>query len=322
MLIQHLALQVPDKAEYRAKTSLAIVTLMRDLSVNIFNRVVRWIFAWAHNEKVAHRQFALEVMGRLMQENERSHDASQNEQAEDPSQEPSIGIDLDEGVPVPNLTSPDASKPVQKSASSSYLGDLVSHKFIFGVIFSRCRDVSATVRAKALQTLADITAANNPTIIMVIQSMMEQHQGSASQKPVPMGNDDMVDFAELLGDESADLASINPLPSAACFTEFLRKRALDDSVYVRKNALQVIVNVLKFSEDLLRDDLVSILSEHCRDSSLMVRKLMAGALTDLLRTYPTKTMMIRHWVDGLFPLILDVEQKAAEKVMEVRLIEE
>ena len=29
--------------------------------------------------------------------------------------------------------------------------DLVSHKFIFGVIFSRCRDVSATVRAKALQ---------------------------------------------------------------------------------------------------------------------------------------------------------------------------
>ena len=27
-------------------------------------------------------------------------------------------------------------------------GNLFSHKFLFGVIFSRCRDLSATVRAK------------------------------------------------------------------------------------------------------------------------------------------------------------------------------
>ncbi|TRY62148.1 hypothetical protein TCAL_11306, partial [Tigriopus californicus] len=297
VLIQHLALQVPDKAEYRAKTSLAIVTLMRDLSVDIFNRVVRWIFAWAHNEKVAHRQFALEVMGRLMQENERSHGNPQDQPSEGdkrarvPTEEPTTTPDnLVDNLPEPPLPS-----------SSSYLGDLVSHKFIFGVIFSRCRDVSATVRAKALQTLADITAAHNPTIIMVIQSMMEKPTESST----PMGNDDMVDFVELLGDEKADLARIHPLPSAACFTEFLRKRALDDSVYVRKNALQVIVNVLKFSEDLVRHDLVSILSEHCRDSSLMVRKLMATSLTDLLKMYSSKPVMIRHWVDGLFPLILD-----------------
>ena len=32
-----------------------------------------------------------------------------------------------------------------------------SHKFLFGVIFSRCNDSSALVRAKALSTLAEVT---------------------------------------------------------------------------------------------------------------------------------------------------------------------
>ena len=49
----------------------------------------------------------------------------------------------------------------------------VTHSFLFGVIFSRCRDVSATVRAKALQTLADITAANNKTMAKVISNIFQ-----------------------------------------------------------------------------------------------------------------------------------------------------
>eukprot|EP00095_Tigriopus_kingsejongensis_P003824 maker-scaffold2482_size15237-snap-gene-0.3 protein:Tk03824 transcript:maker-scaffold2482_size15237-snap-gene-0.3-mRNA-1 annotation:"condensin-2 complex subunit d3" len=345
VLVQHMALQVPDKAEFRSKTSHAIVSLMRELpSGQVFNRMVRWFFAWAHSEKVAHRQFSLEVMGRLIQENERGQEpvgaspekvpiltpdaAQEPSETLDAAKEPPKTLDIETGLISENIVHPlpEASQeirvtePSEATVSSqtvkkrSYLGDLVSHKFIFGVIFSRCRDVSATVRAKALQTLADITAANNPIIVTVIQSMMDQSAQIGSQPNAALEN--MVDFVELLEDESKDLGAINPLPSAACFTEFLRKRALDESVYVRKNSIQVIVNILKFSADLLQEDLVSILSEHCRDSSLMVRKLISGALTDLLKTYPTNDMVIRHWVDGLFPLILDVEQKAAEKVLE------
>ena len=48
-----------------------------------------------------------------------------------------------------------------------------------------------------------------------------------------------VDFVEILEDPEADLSEVNPLPSAHAFIDFLRRRALDDSVYVRKNALQV-----------------------------------------------------------------------------------
>ena len=44
---------------------------------------------------------------------------------------------------------------------------------------------------------------------------------------------------------------------------------------------------------------------------------MVGSLTELLRTYPENDVVIDNWVEGIFPLILDVEQKAAEKVQEV-----
>jgi hypothetical protein len=48
----------------------------------------------------------------------------------------------------------------------------------------------------------------------------------------------MIDFASLL-ESDEDWASVNPLPSTEAFIDFLRRRALDESVYVRKNALQV-----------------------------------------------------------------------------------
>jgi hypothetical protein len=123
----------------------------------------------------------------------------------------------------------------------------------------------------------------------------------------------------LLEEDDVDLAEIDPLPSTEAFLEFLRKRALDESVYVRKNALQVLENILKFSDNLhmLGEDLISILAEHCRDSSLMVRKQMVGSLTELVRRYPDNDMVIRKWVEGVFPLILDVEQKSCERVLEV-----
>lgn len=52
-------------------------------------------------------------------------------------------------------------------------------------------------------------------------------------------NHEHVNFVEILQDPEADLSEINPLPSTHAFIDFLRRRALDDSVYVRKNALQV-----------------------------------------------------------------------------------
>ena len=113
-----------------------------------------------------------------------------------------------------------------------------------------------------------------------------------------------VDFIELLQDPEADLSSVNPLPQSEAFIDFLRKRALDESVYVRKNALQVLENILRFyasqSQDLehLALELVGILGEHCRDPSVMVRKQIASSLTEIVKAYPDNDTVVHHWVEG------------------------
>ena len=74
-----------------------------------------------------------------------------------------------------------------------------------------------------------------------------------------------MDFLKLLEDpEGSDWNEVNPLPSTEAFIAFLRKLALDESVYVRKNALQVLENILKLSGNVLSEDLIQILAEHCR----------------------------------------------------------
>ena len=44
VLIQHCALRVPERAEFRHRASLAIVELMRGLPTNVTRRIVHWFF--------------------------------------------------------------------------------------------------------------------------------------------------------------------------------------------------------------------------------------------------------------------------------------
>lgn len=296
VLIQHLALKVPERAEFRQKASGAIITMLLGLPHGFFTKTVYWFFRLAHTDKSAHRQFAIEVIGRLLAENER--------------EKPAQGADHDYGQ----------GQDKQVAKPKDYNELFASHQFLFGVIFSKCKDNSALVRAKALNTLADVTAKadENPVIADVINSLFDsQIVENATQT---------VDFLDLLGsieDKLDDNLNINPLPKSQDFIEFLRRRALDDSVFVRKHALAVLENILRYyshQEDQVLApqalDLVSILSEHCRDPSVMVRKQIVVSLTEILKAFPDNLLVINKWVEGVFPLILDVEQKAAEKVLE------
>ena len=160
------------------------------------------------------------------------------------------------------------------------------------------------VRAKALSTLADVTsnAHENAVIADVIKNLFSNSDESQLKRTV--------DFFELLNSPDEDLKKVNPLPKSADFIEFLRRRALDDSVFVRKHALQVLENILRYyssqrqtlSQEAL--DLVSILTEHCRDPSVMVRKAIVVSLTEIVKAYPENPIIITKWVEGIFPLIL------------------
>ena len=264
IMIQHLAVKVPEKAEFRHKASAAIVALILGLDQDAFTRTVHWFFKFGHNEKSSHRLFAIEVMGKLLNENERENKAQNSDEEASDDARPQLSQIQEQSAEEKDSSDEEKEEePVVSPRKDT--GNLISHKFLFGVVFSRCRDISATVRAKALQTLAEITAANNRTMAKVIQNIFEDIEavGPSSNEPI--------DFVELLQDPNVDLSTINPLPTTDAFIEFLRRRALDDSVYVRKNALQVLENILKFSagtsdnSGLLKSqygqELVKILSE-------------------------------------------------------------
>lgn len=55
----------------------------------------------------------------------------------------------------------------------------------------------------------------------------------------------------------------------------------------------------------------------CIDFSVIVRKMMIQGLTDLLNTYPDNALMVKAWVEGVFPLVTDNEVKCQEKAIEV-----
>ena len=154
------------------------------------------------------------------------------------------------------------------------------------------------VRAKALSTLAEVTSKmdSNPVIADVLKNLVGPSNDENEKRTV--------DFFELLQNPKSDLSKVNPLPKSEEFIDFLRKRALDDSVFVRKNALQVLENILKYyseNQNLESDialELVSILSEHCRDPSVMVRKQIIVSLTEILKAFPDNEMIIKKWVEG------------------------
>ena len=71
ILIQHLAMKVPERAEYRHKACDAIIILLLGLPHSVYTSTITWFFRLVHVEKSANRLFALEIMGKLLAENER-----------------------------------------------------------------------------------------------------------------------------------------------------------------------------------------------------------------------------------------------------------
>ena len=139
---------------------------------------------------------------------------------------------------------------------------------MFACVFGRCSDVSPSVRSAALKTLAEMTEGGGAAAALLAEVLASDAQGEE------------VVLATVLQDEEADLATMRLLPSRHRFITFIRRRALDQSVAVRRSALQVLENLLRSSEAMMADGLVEVMAEHCRDSSLAVRKQMVASLSE------------------------------------------
>ena len=223
---------------------------------------------------------------------------------------PSAEVSVDSSVePSPGPTTPSSPPESNTTTTATTPSQSISNSFLFASIYGRCGDISASVRAQALNTLGEITGEQADSVKEVLDTIFAQDK--ASRGPLSL--------TDVLKDPNMDLPNLDFLPSGDELIQFLRRRALDQSVFVKKSAFQVLENILQTSDTLMAEDLVSVLAEHCRDSNLALRKQMVISLTEQVKTYPDMSSLVSTWVQRVLPLILDVEAKASEKVLECML---
>ncbi|NXK88772.1 CNDD3 protein, partial [Formicarius rufipectus] len=124
ILLQHICIKVPDKADYRTHAAQALVTLLNKLPCVEFAEFISWLYKYSLN-KVSYRVFALDVALALLDLPERPPDSS---------------LSLEQ----------------QKLLKHKFLVQVM--------VFGRCSDKAPAVRSKALSSFAhclDMKAADS-----------------------------------------------------------------------------------------------------------------------------------------------------------------
>ncbi|ROT83248.1 putative condensin-2 complex subunit D3 [Penaeus vannamei] len=310
--------KVPDKAEFRQKTAQSVVEILRYLPIQLYTKLMKWFFKFSHNEKAGHRLFLLEVISKMLGEEERQAEGSDNRPVQNSTQEvqPPLrtireGQEEEEESEDDNSSSSFDNVRVDHSVNVPPDRNILSHKFLLSIIFSRCRDSGATVRSKALALLAECTFSTNPTIMLAMKQIFFRSRPTVFTTPHIENNNINMESPLELEDEDLDL------PNASLVVSMLHRRALDDKVTVRKSALQVLENLMRIDNEMLTDKNIEVLVEHCRDPALIIRKQMVTSLTTLVLCYPEHSGVMSRWIKGVLPLILDPEMKVQERVVEV-----
>lgn len=254
ILIQHLCIQVPDKAEFRQKTAQSVVEILRYLPIQLYTKLMKWFFKFSHNEKAGHRLFLLEVISKMLGEEERQAEGSTTSQVQNSTQEVQPPLrTIREGQEDEEETEDDSSSSsfdnvrVDHSVNVPPDRNILSHKFLLSIIFSRCRDSGATVRSKALALLAECTFSTNPTIVLAMKQIFFRSRPTVFTTPHIDNNNINIESPLELEDEDLDL------PNASLVVSMLHRRALDDKVTVRKSALQVLENLMRIDNEMLTD---------------------------------------------------------------------
>ncbi|XP_048471537.1 condensin-2 complex subunit D3 isoform X2 [Rhincodon typus] len=317
VLLQHICIKVPDKAEYRTHGAQAVVKLLTKLPSVEFVAFLHWLNKYSQNSKVAYRNFALDVVMALMELPEREEDGS---------------------VP------PEHQK---------YL----CHKYwIQFVILGRCSDKAPSVRSRALCCLAQCLELNASNAVAYVQEIllgigrqsgfhgcsdvelnslensvkMEseapniQHKTPHALKSIEVADSGNSTVCNAATNQCKDtLKSVEVTdPGNSTFTNvkeimtMLRLRAGDERTIVRKSAIQLFVSILKHNLVFCTQEDLSTLQDHCRDPAPSVRKQALQSITDLLLAQPSNPVLQKAWMNGVIPVVIDSESAVQEKALE------
>jgi len=230
VLVHHMPVMVPDKSEFRREAAEAILSLMWALPRDLFSSIVRWFVRYAHSETSSNS--SLEVVGRLMYSTRLVEEGGTIPDASTlfpPSAKVSVVSSVE---PSKEPTTP--SFPPESNTTTARPRQSILNSFLFVSIYGRCGDISASGRAQAPKILGEITGEQPDRVKEVLNTISAQDKASRGQ----------LSLTDVLKDPNMDLPIFDFLPSGDELIQFLRRRAFDHSVFVKKPAFQVLENLL------------------------------------------------------------------------------
>ncbi|GLH02075.1 Condensin-2 complex subunit D3 [Gryllus bimaculatus] len=309
LFVQHLCARVTDRADFRLKVSQSIVSLLKALPSEPYFNTIKWVLRFAHDVKASHRLFAVEVISKLLYEEERPNDIPGRDSLTPHRVSPEREEDNEDVA--------EELDPVMNN-SQQQERDVASHKYLLGVLFSRCHDQSGTVRTKALSTLTDCLQSNNKLIVELMKEIFvipyEDNDLIQNDSIVERGFLNTKIFLDSL-DKPQHLQA-DPLPGGKAVVKEMLKLVEDDKVFVRKSAFSFLENVIKLNRKWLTDKLLKVMCDHVRDPALLIKKQLIQSLTDLVLKYPDDAHLAKYYIEAVLPQISHPEVKVQEKVLE------
>ncbi|XP_030077819.1 condensin-2 complex subunit D3 isoform X2 [Microcaecilia unicolor] len=288
ILLQHICAKSSDKSEYRTHAAHALVKLLCKLPCVEYAGFLAWLYKYSKNTKISYRVFALEVVMALLDLSERQ---------------------LDGSVP------PEHQKFLQ-------------HKFLIqSMVLGRCSDKAPTVRSKALSCFAQclemkMSSVEGRTMVLQGNSIFTVLGGTGTSPENSLASNEAT--SSTLPQKSQGtfktLEVTDPSDSSMSdgkeIVTMLHLRAGDEKTNVRKAALQVLMNILKYNLISCTSEDLSVLQDRCRDPAISVRKQALQSLTDLLKAQSHNIMIQKTWLTGVVPVVIDSENSVQEKALE------
>ncbi|KAK3919310.1 Condensin-2 complex subunit D3 [Frankliniella fusca] len=276
ILLQHLCMCAPDRAEFRTKLVESTVILILKLPKSFLYKACSIIIVMSCHDKASVRLFSVEVTGRILSTFKVQFSNDKPEE---------LDYKLHKLLFAAMLARiQDMSALVRSRAMSR----LVSY----------LKESSGNEGSKYLVSE------------LFVQPYLDKSLQESSRKKFKNFNE----IAKTLQSQ-VTLTDVY-IPCAQSIMQELTEFCDDHKVMVRKAALQFLLRILYLNVKFMDVRLLTEISAHCRDEAVLVRKMMVQEFTDLLLMYPSHQQLLRQWTLDIVPSIFDSEITVVEKVLE------
>uniref|UniRef100_A0A8C1CFZ5 Condensin-2 complex subunit D3 n=1 Tax=Cyprinus carpio carpio TaxID=630221 RepID=A0A8C1CFZ5_CYPCA len=208
ILVQHICHQMVEKSEYRASGAQAVGKLMANMPCQDYAAIVKWLYSYSRNNKVAFRMFALDVAMVLLEQSERDVD---------------------------NTVDPE-------------LAVFLPHRFlVHNIIYNHRNDVSPTVRGHALHCLAQCLELGSQNATKCVHELFSNSMYITTETLTLFKkhvSDPKTNARKSALETVMSLLKHGVISCSAENLSILSDRCRDPAVSVKKKAMQCLMDLL------------------------------------------------------------------------------